>query len=275
MSFLKQLFGGSTTPTPHTQPATAATQVTFLREVRKPSSVAPNIQATFKIYSAPNREAARAFLRNQNITESFLYIEVETPSGLFGIDRMGNFYDSGGLQVQKAPSQAEISEWKALSKAFHDAAANGELGKVKAMLEDHPNLVVSRIVNFGDTPLHAAARKGHKDVVELLLAEGSDVNVVDQNDQTPLHNTAGNGHKAVVELLLARGAGVNAKMHNDLTPLHMAVSNGHKNVVQLLLDNKADINAKTKAGGKTPLAVAEEKGYKDVVELLRTNGGHE
>ena len=41
--------------------------------------------------------------------------------------------------------------------------------------------------------------------MELLLAKGADVNVVDQNDQTPLHDTARNGHKDVVELLLAKG----------------------------------------------------------------------
>jgi ankyrin repeat protein len=273
MSLWKKLFSGSATQTPTNQAATA-TQVTFKREVHKPSSVAPNIQATFKIYSAPNREAARAFLRNQKITESFLYIEVETPSGLFGIDGMGKIYDSGGLQVQKAPSQAEISEWKTLSDAFHDAAEKGDLEKVKAMLKDHPNLVVSRIVNFGDTPLHAAAGKGHKDVVELLLAEGADVNVVDQNDQTPLHDTAGNGHKDAVELLLAKGADVNAKMHYDLTPLHMATSHGHKDVMELLLAKKANVNAKDK-GEKTPFAMAVGKGDTEMVELLRKHGGHE
>ena len=107
-----------------------------------------NIQTTTKIYSAPNREAAVAFLRDQNITEGLLYIEVETPSGIFGIDRMGKIYDSGGMQLQQAPSESEISDWKALSEAFHDAAESGDLEKVKAMLKDHPNLVFSRIRLF-------------------------------------------------------------------------------------------------------------------------------
>ena len=190
MSFWKKLFGGLATPTPKTQPATAATQVTFQREVRKQHPVMANIQTTTKIYSAPNREAAVAFLRDQNITEGLLYIEVETPSGIFGIDRMGKIYDSGGMQLQQAPSESEISDWKALSEAFHDAAESGDLEKVKAMLKDNPSPVFSRIAFFGDTPLHAAASNGHKDVVELLLAKGADVNVVDQNDQTPLHDTA-------------------------------------------------------------------------------------
>jgi hypothetical protein len=241
MSFWKKLVGGTATPTPKTQPATAATQVTFLREVRKQHPVMPNIQTITKIYSAPNREVAVAFLRNQNITEGFLYIEVETPSGLFGIDRMGKIYDSGGLQLEKAPSQQEVSDWKALSQTFYDAAESGDLEKVKAMLKDHPKLVVSRIVNFGDTPLHTAASEGHKDVVELLLANGADVNVVDQNDETPLHGAAGHGQKDVVELLLSKGADVNARMY----------------------------------GGSTPVRRAEKENHTEVVKLLRKHGGHE
>ena len=41
-----------------------------------------------------------------------------------------------------------------------------------------------------------------------------------------------NGHKDVVELLLAKGADVNAKMHGGLTPLRMGKD--HKDVVELL-----------------------------------------
>jgi hypothetical protein len=234
MNFLKKLFGNSGTFTPKRQATSPAMQVTFQREVRKQHPVMPKIQTVTKIYTAPSREVAAAFLHTQNITEEFLYIEVETPSGVFGIDRMGRVYDTRGLQVQKAPSQSETSDWKALSQTFYDAAENDDLEKVKSMLQDHSNLVFSKITFFGDTPLHTAASNGHKDVVELLLAKGADVNVVDQNNQTPLHDTAGHGHIDVVKLLLDKGADVNPKMHGGLTPLEMATRKNHKGVVQLL-----------------------------------------
>jgi ankyrin repeat protein len=38
----------------------------------------------------------------------------------------------------------------------------------------------------GMTPLHAAARKGLKKVVELLIHEGADVNAKDDDGDTPL-----------------------------------------------------------------------------------------
>jgi ankyrin repeat protein len=42
----------------------------------------------------------------------------------------------------------------------------------------------------GLTPLRIAAQFGHKDVAELLLAKGADVNTKDEDGYTPLHFTA-------------------------------------------------------------------------------------
>ncbi len=61
---------------------------------------------------------------------------------------------------------------------IHDAAQNGDLAKVKALLKANPDLVSSKDTN-GMTPLHCAAVKGHKDVAELLLANKAEVNARD------------------------------------------------------------------------------------------------
>jgi hypothetical protein len=82
------------------------------------------------------------------------------------------------------------------------------------------------------------------------------------------------GHKDVVELLLANEANVNAEDGNDRTPLHWAAGAGHVDVVELLLARKADVNAKDNKGN-TPLHFAAIKGQLDVVELLRQHGGYE
>ena len=55
------------------------------------------------------------------------------------------------------------------------------------------------------TPLHYAAR-GHKNVAELLLDNGADVNAKDKHGNTPLHKATLRGNKDIVELLRKHGA---------------------------------------------------------------------
>ena len=84
--------------------------------------------------------------------------------------------------------------------------------------------------------LIVAAHNGDKDTIELLLANGASVHVLDGNDQTPLHIASIKGHKNVVELLIANGAQIDAKAKDGATPLYMAASFQHQDIAQLLLD---------------------------------------
>jgi ankyrin repeat protein len=156
---------------------------------------------------------------------------------------------------------------------LHDAARDGNLGIVKALLKDKPNLVFIKDQHNGATPLHKAA---NKDVAELLLAQGANVNARGRLGETPLHLAAGSGYTDVAEFLLASKAQVNAMDDNICyTALHWAARSGHPDLAELLLANGADVNAKGRYVGKTPLQVAEEMGQKAVAELLRQYGGHE
>ncbi len=79
-----------------------------------------------------------------------------------------------------------------------------------------------------------AAAEGHTDVVQLLLANGADVNAEDKYDRTPLLNATTLGHKDVVELLIVRGADVEAKDVWGQTPLGEAARRGHMEIFELL-----------------------------------------
>ena len=74
-----------------------------------------------------------------------------------------------------------------------------------------------------------------------------------------------NGNKEVCQLLIEKGADVNASDLFGSTALMIAASNGHKEVCQLLIDNGADVNAVEK-GGRTSLMLAAENENKEVVE---------
>jgi ankyrin repeat protein len=64
-----------------------------------------------------------------------------------------------------------------------------------------------------------------------LISKGADVNV--QEDQgfraTPLHHAVHRDHRDIVEILLAHGANIDIKDRNGRTPLYMA---NHKSVIE-------------------------------------------
>ncbi|MGD0801373.1 MAG: ankyrin repeat domain-containing protein [Terracidiphilus sp.] len=117
---------------------------------------------------------------------------------------------------------------------IHDAARAGDLAKVQSLVKEHPELVMSKDEQYGQTPLHIAAFNGHKDVAEFLLANKADVNAKAKNGSTPLHLAAAKGNKDIVELLLASKAEINALDNEGWSPMHSAVVWNQKEIQDLL-----------------------------------------
>jgi hypothetical protein len=139
----------------------------------------------------------------------------------------------------------------------------------------------------GETPLHTAARDGHKEIAEILIAAGANVNATDSYGFAPLYCAVLAGNHGVAELLLDKGASVNAKGPLGLLPtaLHAAAFSGDKKSAELLLARGAQVNAKgvwmeywsrTVPGFKprwpTPLFLASAIGHQDVVNVLVAHG---
>jgi len=142
----------------------------------------------------------------------------------------------------------------------------------------------------GATPLHFAAYMNNKDVIEVLLLHGAQVDITDSSGRTALHIAAlEDGMVGAAEQLLAHKANVNAKDATGLTPLHVAAMRGHPAMVMVLLKHGANINAKDKAGN-TAMRLAQRAGRVDmqpnqiamlppanasVVDILRRHGAKE
>jgi len=74
-------------------------------------------------------------------------------------------------------------------------------------LASHGADLKSRI--FGATPLHLAAEYGRREIAQVFLEKGAEVDALDNLQRTPLLWAAENRHADVAGLLLARGADVN------------------------------------------------------------------
>ena len=154
--------------------------------------------------------------------------------------------------------------------SLQEAAAIGNIDLVRFLIENGTDVNVLDD-SFFKTALHRAAISGHRNVAELLLAKGADVDARSSAISTPLHYAVEQGHKEITELLIAKGADVNAKKSADDTPLHSAVRGGYKDIIELLIANGANVNIKN-SQGQTPLDMALTNNRSDIVELLVVKG---
>ena len=137
---------------------------------------------------------------------------------------------------------------------IHEAAAEGNIKRVKQHLVE--GVDVNAKFKDGWTPLHMAAEGGHREIVDLLIAKGADINATagagDGVGWTPLHEAAEGGHKKVVELLILKGADINAKNGDGRTPLDLAIEHKNAEIADTLRKHGGKKSGELKAGKETP-----------------------
>lgn len=202
-------------------------------------------------------------------------------------------------------------------KVFLREIKNGEIQQVHMTLLKNPNFVKLSYSNFYNgvweyiTPELAASICTNSRMLEIVLRAGGSPNVIDVfTERTPLHLSCANGLTDNVELLIAQGANVNAVDIYGKKPLDYAIiynrfdvfvilannnkidlANNNKyngksimhniiesdlvanktNFIKVLLSKNIDINAED-FNGVTPLMLAAKDGKKDIVQFLLDNG---
>jgi len=154
---------------------------------------------------------------------------------------------------------------------IHTAAQNGDLEKVKILLETDPELIKAKD-NKGFTPLHSAVSKGRKSVVTYLVNNGADINAKNKNGLTPLFQALDLSRNNVAKVLIEKGADLNIKGYRNRTLLHMAARSGNAAIASLLIKKGANVNA-SDSRSTTPLDVAVSAGKTEAARILLDNGG--
>jgi len=115
----------------------------------------------------------------------------------------------------------------------------------------------------------AAARWGRADAVERALANGIDVDALDDEGITALRWAAVEGQAPIVRLLVDAGADVDAADGQGVTGLMMAARWGYQEIVAAVLDAGAEVDLMSSIGpGRTALMYAAIAGRDEIVAVL-------
>jgi ankyrin repeat protein len=184
-----------------------------------------------------------------------------------------------------------------MSQEFMEAATQGDVARVKEMLQADPTLAQSKDQNGLSVTLKALYY-GKRDVVDVLLDSGVELDVFEAaatgqtarvrtliNDNpelvnsfspdgfSPLSLSVFFGQPETVDALLAAGAEVNAPSRETmkLTPLASAMATAQNEIARTLIQHGANVNAKGESD-LTPLHTAAARGNIEAVTLLLEHG---
>lgn len=152
------------------------------------------------------------------------------------------------------------------TKQFFDAVQTGNVATISSLLESDPALISARNEQ-GQSAILTAVYRGRADVVELLIARSTSLDIVDA--------TAA-GQLAVVKRLVEGNHGLANSFSPDGFPVFaLAVTFGHRDVADYLFSRGANVNSvSTNSTGYTALTGAVAMGRAELVAWLLSCGAN-
>lgn len=150
---------------------------------------------------------------------------------------------------------------------LHEAVAKNDPIKIEALFLTQSIDVDARYQNC--TALYCAALHGRHECMQILIANGADINNKSNFlRRTPLHAAAGEGHIACVEELAQNWTiEIDAQDSNEWTPLHWAAWHGNVECIKILVQYGASVFALTR-NSETPEDLARKNGHQKVVNTF-------
>ena len=149
---------------------------------------------------------------------------------------------------------------------LYRACLTGNLSMVDMILSQ-PLADIHLPQGEGLSPIHAAARHGHTDIITRLLSRGENPNTQTPGGQTPLYMACLGGQLQTVVTLIQHGGDLRLSRHDGRTLLHAASETGQVEVIAYLLEAGLGVNAHDDKG-VTAILLASEYGHHSAVQIL-------
>ncbi|XP_069938533.1 inversin-B-like isoform X2 [Cherax quadricarinatus] len=205
-------------------------------------------------------EVRRSLLGSRNPGD--VVVSMEEPESAFEV------HDTGGME-KCGPKQTNVVN---KSMEAHHAAEVGDVHSLQKLVKEHPKNQAIRD-NYGNTPLHLAAKGGYLECCKVILGISTkEVNLKNKAGNSPLLLSIATGKKSteITELLILNGSKLNMTNKCKWTALHIASEKGNVKTLKLLLKHDDKCLQAKEPEGMTPLHVAAKNGHwmicKELVE---------
>nr|XP_020658845.1 tankyrase-2 [Pogona vitticeps] len=176
-----------------------------------------------------------------------------------------NCHNKSTIDLAPTPQLKERLAYEFKGHSLLQAARESDVARVKKHLS-------LEIVNFRhpqthETALHCAAASPYpkrKQVCELLLRKGANINEKTKDFLTPLHVASEKAHNDVIEIVVKHEAKVSALDNLSQTSLHRAAHCGHLQTCRLLLSSGCDPSIVSLQG-----FTASQMGNESIQQLLQ------
>ena len=182
----------------------------------------------------------------------------------------GSFTKDSSAKATDQRLQSQFDVWDDAGYSALDMAVKGKHPEVVSVLLDN-GADVTHLTANNCAALHQAIQIGDVEIVKRFLEHNVDLKIKDATGSTPLDWAVLCQHKDIAELLLAHGADVN---DGDMPPLHWAVEVKSKPMAELLIQHGANVNLADK-WKRTPLSMAVTNGDDELATFLREHGARE
>ncbi|KAJ3484982.1 hypothetical protein NLG97_g6919 [Lecanicillium saksenae] len=155
--------------------------------------------------------------------------------------------------------------------ALHASTFQGHIGIIELLLAEGVD-VNSKTVGSNISCLHIAAQEGHTEIFRFLLAHGADTTLSTEHGMLPLHLAILNNNLSIFNLLIEEDTfGIGVATSKGWLPIHYAASYGHAEMIQILIDCGADATA-VDAKGTNSVQLAAQSGHEGALRLLIKHG---
>ncbi|XP_069938510.1 inversin-B-like isoform X3 [Cherax quadricarinatus] len=209
-------------------------------------------------------EARRNLLGSMNPGD--IVLSMEEPETALQVHDTGGTEKCGSQQTKVVKKSTEA----------HHAAEVGDVDSLQKLVKEHPeNLSIQD--NYGNTPLHLAAKGGYLECCEIILEISTkEVNLKNKAGNSPLLLSIETGKKStkITELLIHNGSKLNMTYKGKWTALHIASEKGNVETLKLLLKHDKKCLRAKDSEGLTSLHVAAKNGHKRTCNELVEAGAN-